>query len=637
MRTRTLSQRIRAALRASSLLLILVVLREASAQFEAGTPQYLEWIEDATEAAELELEMSEELKPEFHPGTLVESIDEYTYEEPRSVDFEVGLIVDPCRQHMEANTDPEGRILGGWDCCVNVFGTPEFGQSRLFEGDDERRIEKIPLSPLTEISVNVNPIFEDLSAVNNLNSRRADDETFLAPECNGVRDPFTYCQGLRLGVRRFSLYSNCTDNNETVFADRSCLDHNGNPSPFCMQIAYSQTAYSMICNNEFTNDDHCGTFFEIHIPDGTVYNDEEFVISQSKLLDRDTSGYNTTIIPLTYGNYSDRILCEYNEEYIRVGSLVYIESSAERCCCPHLYTDALFTGMFFCPINKFQDFDVDGFKGGPFAAKIDDLDEFLLDDEMIDTFPYCPYVAEDKDELYCGRMTDEFESYSGSTRKYGRAGRSKVVSATNRGNRFFVRKCPDAYRNMTTGQVGSEELTGTYRFQCPYFKGCAKPGGSQPCVKSDEMAELDDFEFSFTGFVGKVVYVPEEADVLGRYLVTFNDGRTAYPFPKEDLRLEKRPSNYEMWWVQRTKYNFIIRKKKPFRVSEPTCTFDNVNDRYFPWAVVLDHTNPNCALCSHGKVPCTADYWPLDMVDAIECIIGGPEVETTHPTITPLP
>ena len=31
---------------------------------------------------------------------------------------------------------------------------------------------------------------------------------------------------------------------------------------------------------------------------------------------------------------------------------------------------------------------------------------------------------------------------------------------------------------------------------------------------------------------------------------------------------------------------FIIQKKKALRVSAPTCTFDEINDRYFPYAMV---------------------------------------------------
>ncbi|KAF1318199.1 hypothetical protein FI667_g14168, partial [Globisporangium splendens] len=38
--------------------------------------------------------------------------------------------------------------------------------------------------------------------------------------------------------------------------------------------------------------------------------------------------------------------------------------------------------------------------------------------------------------------------------------------------------------------------------------------------------------------------------------------------------------NYEIWWVQRTKYNFIVQKKKKFVVVYPACDFDFALNTY---------------------------------------------------------
>jgi len=43
---------------------------------------------------------------------------------------------------------------------------------------------------------------------------------------------------------------------------------------------------------------------------------------------------------------------------------------------------------------------------------------------------------------------------------------------------------------------------------------------------------------------------------------------------------------YEIWWVQRTPYNFIVQKKKSLDIFYPPCTFDTVSDRYLPFAEV---------------------------------------------------
>ncbi|KAE9144998.1 hypothetical protein PF001_g10060 [Phytophthora fragariae] len=39
-------------------------------------------------------------------------------------------------------------------------------------------------------------------------------------------------------------------------------------------------------------------------------------------------------------------------------------------------------------------------------------------------------------------------------------------------------------------------------------------------------------------------------------------------------------SDYEIWWVQRTRYNFIVQKKKKFRITSPQCDFDFATNKY---------------------------------------------------------
>ncbi|EEY70063.1 uncharacterized protein PITG_06629 [Phytophthora infestans T30-4] len=38
--------------------------------------------------------------------------------------------------------------------------------------------------------------------------------------------------------------------------------------------------------------------------------------------------------------------------------------------------------------------------------------------------------------------------------------------------------------------------------------------------------------------------------------------------------------DYEIWWVQRTRYNSIVQKKKKFRVISPQCDFDFATNKY---------------------------------------------------------
>ncbi|KAG7398188.1 hypothetical protein PHYBOEH_011511 [Phytophthora boehmeriae] len=38
--------------------------------------------------------------------------------------------------------------------------------------------------------------------------------------------------------------------------------------------------------------------------------------------------------------------------------------------------------------------------------------------------------------------------------------------------------------------------------------------------------------------------------------------------------------DYEIWWVQRTRYNFIVQKKKKLHVTSPQCDFDFATNKY---------------------------------------------------------
>lgn len=47
-----------------------------------------------------------------------------------------------------------------------------------------------------------------------------------------------------------------------------------------------------------------------------------------------------------------------------------------------------------------------------------------------------------------------------------------------------------------------------------------------------------------------------------------------------------RRRHVQVWWVQRTLYNFRVQARKPITVASPTCTFDSTNDRYYPYAML---------------------------------------------------
>lgn len=87
-------------------------------------------------------------------------------------------------------------------------------------------------------------------------------------------------------------------------------------------------------------------FLEIHIGQGTPYSEEDDIISEVKVITPQVSGYMTTNLDLTWQGDPDRVLCSYTEDFVRVGSIVYITPTAPICCCPGSYTSQAREGNF---------------------------------------------------------------------------------------------------------------------------------------------------------------------------------------------------------------------------------------------------------------------------------------------------
>ena len=99
---------------------------------------------------------------------------------------------------------------------------------------------------------------------------------------------------------------------------------------------------------------------------------------------------------------------------------------------------------------------------------------------------------------------------------------------------------------------------------------------------------------SFETSNGTVVSVPDPKlpKKYGQYGVTFNGNRTIYYFKWDQVAQDFHDHNYEIWWVQRTRSNFIVQSKKAFKVTEPTCTYDNLRHQYLPYAILNDAGEP---------------------------------------------
>lgn len=153
--------------------------------------------------------------------------------------------------------------------------------------------------------------------------------------------------------------------------------------------------------------------------------------------------------------------------------------------------------------------------------------------------------------------------------------------------RAYTRKC-DTVKNVTEVLYGSEDMNyegnakNGFIGQCPYFDNCVLnrnpidfnnrgTASNRECGKNNV--------FHFIGLLGRVVAI-DTKPFIPVLTVTFNDGRTTYDFEQDVLKLEYGRSMYEMWWVKRTRSEFIVEKRKGFNVTSPICSFDLTNDRY---------------------------------------------------------
>lgn len=536
-----------------TLCLLLASLRVTFAQFRRGSVLYDEAIANSEAALEETIQQHEDVKLEFFHNSQFIYADNYTFEFPIPEDYRLNIIVDPCRGNP-------------FNCCINVFGTPEYPMLISNTLEAERQIKIPVIAEEGEVAVNYNLIYDDWSSVPERDTRTPDDYAYLETECLSRKNPSDFCMGKNFGYKVSELQPACIDHNSSIDAQASCYDIHGDLHPYCVAIAYTQSAFIPQCHEEFTirgDDSHCGTYIEIHQIHGTPYSLERDIIGSVKIDTRNVSGYYTTTIPTTWMGDMRKVLCAYLEAFFRVGSVVFITDEAPVCCCMSNYNPLTRLGSFMCPRSAQGN--------GPFAAQYTQLSDVITRDSLILQYPYCHSDLDEGDRMMCSTYDP-----------YNRA--------------FYTRDClpvtqTTVYDSITNtsipipGVFTSPELLGPeYSGICPYFPNCA-------LTLDDGKCRLEDFPFSFIGLVGVVTAI-DVNHPIPIVSVTFNNGRTSYDFLQTHLKLEPYKSMYELWWVLRTPSQFIVQKRKGFAVTNPSCTFDNANNRYFPYAILNEDGTP---------------------------------------------
>lgn len=493
----------------------------------------------------------------------------YRVEYPSPEEYIIHLVVNPCGANGTHNS-LDKTISHGYDCCMERFGRGEYGYHKydsLFHNGTvmmsryeifNRRILAAP----DEVLHNIVIVDEDGTEIPFEHSRRAHDHTAIDESCVDFRDPHPSCLQERLRAIASRYVPPCWDHNSTVDATLTCYTPDGGKNRNCMQVGFSQNAFVTVCNGEYGPSGNlsalCGTYIEIHRPNGSPYDAEGIALAEKLITTTSTKGMITTKIDLTYKGDKTKILCAYDESKIRLGTMVRVLDTSPRCCCPPKYHRVTRKGSFMCPIKS-------GTDGGPFADEFDLLSERLERDKGYETYPRCNEMDENKDMMMCSRDFTEFME----------ASTKEILLGPNK--LFYPDKCEDVSKN-TDGLFSSSDLDGNYSKPCilgAAFNSCGSINDEVECKGKDH-------EFNFHGRLGKVTKLATDVDpLLG---VTFNDGRTVYYFEEYQLRIEPQYSNYEIWLVLRNRYEKILQKRKGFKVVWPMCTFDSINDRYLPYA-----------------------------------------------------
>lgn len=137
-------------------------------------------------------------------------------------------------------------------------------------------------------------------------------------------DMYTRCIDVNLAMNLELNTPACWDNNATVNATLPCYGPGGNSFPSCVSIGYYSSAYIVQCGGIYREDNHCGTFVELHAAMASESHEagqtmcdlacNMRVLAQARLEGGFVGGYRTTTLPLTIQGNSSQIACEGDYE-----------------------------------------------------------------------------------------------------------------------------------------------------------------------------------------------------------------------------------------------------------------------------------------------------------------------------------
>eukprot|EP01138_Halocafeteria_seosinensis_P016491 gb/GECG01016822.1/.p1 GENE.gb/GECG01016822.1/~~gb/GECG01016822.1/.p1 ORF type:complete len:624 (+),score=80.88 gb/GECG01016822.1/:1-1872(+) len=267
---------------AAAILMLVMCQQTVRTQFVETDPKFADQVEKAKQELSDLLKEHPDLEQIYRPKRSQRSSDIYVKRERKGASFTQNVLFDPCRG-MEFN------------CCNATYGAPEYEKVNLNRNS-------LSFGSLFHVDENNNTLARD-------NVRTPDPVLYLAPECNGMLDPFDWCFADGMGRRPFPVVPKCWNFNESIETHKSCRSpEDGSELPFCFELAITQNAYISECGGQFKDTDSCGTFLEVHRPN------KSSILTQVRLKGQYTSGYAGVVISSIYKKDENKILCRGDYE-----------------------------------------------------------------------------------------------------------------------------------------------------------------------------------------------------------------------------------------------------------------------------------------------------------------------------------
>lgn len=166
--------------------------------------------EEGKQTLEQSIESTDDVKYFFNPDSVLIDNTYYVNDFPLPADYRIALAVDPCRYLA-------------YNCCMNVFGTPEY-PALINDGLEAERVVKYTvLGGENAVQINYQAVFEDQSLIPVTELRMADDSAVIDYDCEALDDPYDYCYGKDYAFQRSPFRPNCSDNNVTLDTLAGCI------------------------------------------------------------------------------------------------------------------------------------------------------------------------------------------------------------------------------------------------------------------------------------------------------------------------------------------------------------------------------------------------------------------------------